>query len=273
MSAWGLWWMWVFVAGRVVKNQILEGKVSRRNQWNRWGRTNRTVLWWPRNCPKVYLALLFLSFLNPGGAWVSFCVRCFCPGKEQRPFCLLTFSLESRRHPCEQFWADFAVSSSEQGPLVILVCITPTQSRKCRRYIITFAQRLIHPVDGVCWGHISHQYLVPDPGSCSSSCCVLLKPSDRFSSVQSLSCVWLFLTPWITAHRPPCPSPTLKPMSIELVMPSNHLILCHPLLLLPSISQHQGLFKWVSSSHQVVKILEFQFQHQSFQWKPRTAFL
>ena len=35
-------------------------------------------------------------------------------------------------------------------------------------------------------------------------------------------------------------------------------------------SQHQGLFQWVSSSHQVAKLLEFQLQHQSFQWTPRT---
>ena len=34
-----------------------------------------------------------------------------------------------------------------------------------------------------------------------------------------------------------------------------------------NLSQHQGLFKWVSSSHQVAKVLEFQFQHQSFQWR------
>ena len=38
-----------------------------------------------------------------------------------------------------------------------------------------------------------------------------------------------------------------------------------------NLSQHQGLFKWVSSSHQVAKVLEFQLQHQSFQWTPRTA--
>ena len=37
-----------------------------------------------------------------------------------------------------------------------------------------------------------------------------------------------------------------------------------------NLSQHQGLFKWVSSSHQVAKVLEFQLQHQSFQWIPRT---
>ena len=52
-------------------------------------------------------------------------------------------------------------------------------------------------------------------------------------------------------------------MSIELVMPSNHLILCHPLLLsLFNLSQHHSLFKWVSSSHQVAKVLAFQLQHQ-----------
>ena len=37
-----------------------------------------------------------------------------------------------------------------------------------------------------------------------------------------------------------------------------------------SLSQNHGLFKWVSSSHQVAKVLEFQLQHQSFQWTPRT---
>ena len=61
----------------------------------------------------------------------------------------------------------------------------------------------------------------------------------QFSSVQSLSRVWLFLTPW-TAARQASLSITnsqslLKLMSIELVMPSSHLILCHPLLLLHSI--------------------------------------
>ena len=40
-----------------------------------------------------------------------------------------------------------------------------------------------------------------------------------------------------------------------------------------NLSQHQGLFKWVSSSHQVAKVLEFQLQHQSSQWIPRTDIL
>ena len=41
----------------------------------------------------------------------------------------------------------------------------------------------------------------------------------------------------------------------------------------PNPSQHQGLFQWVSSLHQVAKVLEFQLQHQSFQWTPRTDLL
>ena len=41
----------------------------------------------------------------------------------------------------------------------------------------------------------------------------------------------------------------------------------------PNPSQHQGLFKWVNSSHEVAKVLEFQLQHQSFQWTPRTDLL
>ena len=63
-----------------------------------------------------------------------------------------------------------------------------------------------------------------------------------FSSVQSLSHVWLFATPWTAACQARVYWPvhhqlleSTKPMSIELVMPFNHLIICRPLLLLPSI--------------------------------------
>ena len=67
------------------------------------------------------------------------------------------------------------------------------------------------------------------------------------SSVQSLSRVWLFVTPWIVAHQASLSitnSQSLpKLMSIESVMPSSHPILCCPLLLLPpNPSQHQGFF-------------------------------
>ena len=55
----------------------------------------------------------------------------------------------------------------------------------------------------------------------------------QFSSVQSLSRVRLFATPWIAARQASNSRSSPKPMSIELLMPSNHLILFHPLLLLP----------------------------------------
>ena len=45
------------------------------------------------------------------------------------------------------------------------------------------------------------------------------------------------------------------------------------LLLIRDFAQHQGIFKWVSSLHQVAKVLEFQLQHQSFQWTFRTDLL
>ena len=63
--------------------------------------------------------------------------------------------------------------------------------------------------------------------------------SRVFSSVQSLSHVRLFVTPWITARQASLSITiswsSLRLMSFELVMPSSHLILCHPLLLLPPI--------------------------------------
>ena len=63
--------------------------------------------------------------------------------------------------------------------------------------------------------------------------------SVQFSSVQSLSHVWLFATPWIAAHQASLSITnswsSLRLTSIESVMPSSHLILCRPLLLLPPI--------------------------------------
>ena len=86
------------------------------------------------------------------------------------------------------------------------------------------------------------------------------------------------LRPHESQHaRPPCPSPTpgVQPDSC----PSSQW--CHPTIsssVVPSppafnLSQHQGLFKGVSSLHQVAIVLEFQLQHQSFQRTPRTGLL
>ena len=100
--------------------------------------------------------------------------------------------------------------------------------------------------------------------------------SVQFSSVKSLSHVRLFVTPWTAAHQASLSitngQSLPKPMSIESVMSSNH-PLSSPSLPALNLSQGQSLFKWVSSSHQVTKVLEFQLQHQSFQWTPRTDLL
>ena len=72
---------------------------------------------------------------------------------------------------------------------------------------------------------------------------------QRFSSVQLLSCVQLFVTPWTAARQASLSQSLLKLMSIESVMPSNHLILCHPLLLLPSIFPSIRVFSNESSLH------------------------
>ena len=77
--------------------------------------------------------------------------------------------------------------------------------------------------------------------------------------------------------RLPCPWPTGEFIQTHVHLVNDAIQPSHPL---PSpsppalnLSQHQGLFGWVSSSHQVAKVLEFQLQHQSFQWTPRTDLL
>ena len=75
----------------------------------------------------------------------------------------------------------------------------------------------------------------------------------QFSSFRSLSCVWLFVTPWSAARQASLSitnSQSLpKLMSIESVMPSNHLILCRPLVLLPSIFPSIRVFSNESALH------------------------
>ena len=57
----------------------------------------------------------------------------------------------------------------------------------------------------------------------------------------------------------------------DVIQPSHPLSSSSPPA--PNPSQHQDLFQWVNSSHEVAKVLEFQLQHQSFQWTPRTDLL
>ena len=89
-----------------------------------------------------------------------------------------------------------------------------------------------------------------------------------FAVVQSLDHVWLFTTPGTAACQASLSftisQSLLKLMSIESVMPSNHLILCHLLLLLPSIFPIISVFSSESVlCNQVAKELELQFQYSS----------
>ena len=94
---------------------------------------------------------------------------------------------------------------------------------------------------------------------------VIYDLSDReFKMLFSHSVVYNFANPWTTARQASLSftisQSLLKLMSIELMMPSNYLILCCPLLLLPSIFPSiRVFFQWVSSSHRVGQVLSFSF--------------
>ena len=100
---------------------------------------------------------------------------------------------------------------------------------------------------------------------------------NQFSSVQLLSRVRLFVTSWIAARQASLSITNsrslLKHMSIESVMPSSHLILRRPLLLLPPIPPSFRVFSNESTLHMRWPKYWFQLQHQSFQWTPRTDLL
>ena len=102
--------------------------------------------------------------------------------------------------------------------------------------------------------------------------------SVQFSSVHSLSCVWLFATPWIAAGQASL-SITNSRSSLRLnvhrvrdaIQPSHPQSSPSPPA--PNPSQHQSHFQWVNSLHEMAKVLEFQLQHHSFQRNPRADLL
>ena len=114
-----------------------------------------------------------------------------------------------------------------------------------------------------------------DAGPSGALDSTVLSNNNFLVVVQSLSHVQLFATPWTTACQASLSftisQSLLKLMSIEPMMPSNHLVLCHPFSssVFPSIrvfSNESALH------HQVAKVLELQLQHQSFQWIFRIDF-
>ena len=113
---------------------------------------------------------------------------------------------------------------------------------------------------------------------CSVLKCIFHRESMYvISLVQSLSHVWLFVTPWTAACQASLfitnSRSWLKFMFTESVMPSNHLILCNPLLLMPSIFSSIRAFSNESALCTRWPKYWFQLQHQSFQWTPRTDLL
>jgi len=105
-----------------------------------------------------------------------------------------------------------------------------------------------------------------------------LESLNQFSSVQLLNCAWTLCDPMNCStpgfpvhHQLPESTQTHVHWIGDAIQPSHPL--SSPSSPAFSLSQHQGLFQWVSSSHQVAKVLEFQLQHQSFQWTPRTDLL
>ena len=108
-------------------------------------------------------------------------------------------------------------------------------------------------------------------------CCWKVQATSQFSSVQSLSWVRLcnpmnHSTPGIPVHHQlPGFTQTHVHRVSDAIQPSHPLSSPSPPA--PHPSQHQSLFQWVNSSHEVAKVLEFQLWHQSFQWTPRTDFL
>ena len=139
-------------------------------------------------------------------------------------------------------------------------------------------------VAGQSWAPL-HYSSLPRPPLANKVChfvslCVLLDNSfPSVSSVQfSDSVVSDSLQPHEPQHtRPPCPSPTPGVRQTHVHWVGDAIQPSHPLLSSShpafNLSQHQGLFQWVSSSHQVAKVLEFQLQHQNFQWTPWTDLL
>ena len=126
----------------------------------------------------------------------------------------------------------------------------------------------------------SDSLLVKDTTPWVKSTCGLVDHCQRLTSVQfssvAQSCPTLFdpmncSTPGLPVHHQlPESTQTHVHWFGDAIQPSHPLSAPSPPAL--NISQHQGLFKWVSSSHQVAKILEFQLQNQSFQWIFRTDF-
>ena len=154
----------------------------------------------------------------------------------------------TRYHP-QAHW-EFEPWKLGSGGCVLAVNPRAGQSKHRHQGILKFVSVLAYHW-GV-WGH-SVQF-----SSVAQSCPTLCDPMNR-------------ITPGLPVHH----------QLPEFTQTHALSLWCHPAISSsvvpfsssPNPSQHQGLFQWVNSSHDVAKVLEFQLQHQSFQWTPRTVLL
>ena len=122
--------------------------------------------------------------------------------------------------------------------------------------------------------YLMNVFFMPTP---DAQCTLLSMAIHCISSVQSLSRVRLCnpmncSTAGLPVHlQLPEFTQTHVHLVSDAIQPSHPLSSPSPHA--PNPSQHQSLFQWVNSLHEVAKVLEFQFQHQSFQWTPRTGLL
>ena len=113
---------------------------------------------------------------------------------------------------------------------------------------------------GKIFGHFTKEDIVSQSvSSVAQSCPTLCDPMNRS-------------TPGLPVHHQlPEFAQTHAHRVGDAIQPSHPLLSPSPPA--PNPSQHQGLFQWVNSSHEVAEVLEFQLQHQSFQWTPRIDLL
>ena len=113
----------------------------------------------------------------------------------------------------------------------------PHRAKSCLLRLTWKMEMTVSRLECHIWGEVTaHDFKGQDT---RKAACLIAGVQIQFSSVQSLSCVWLFVTPWTAACQASLSitnsQSSLKLMSIKSVMPSSHLILCHPLLFLPLI--------------------------------------
>ena len=149
---------------------------------------------------------------------------------------------------------------------------TPHSFQKAQWPVWPLRRRQSQKISGAdretCWGFCSEPHLLFQSPIFSSS----LQFSSVTQSHPTLCNPMVCNTPSLPVHHQlPELTQTHDHWVGDTIQPSHPLLSPSPPA--PNPSQHQRLFKWVSSSHQVAKLLEFQLQHQSFQWIFRTDFL